>query len=284
MRHVDHVVPRYHGGMSATAPSAKPAPLGTLLVAALVLVLAWQLAYWTWVFFTPPQAATAQRGSAAVDLAAIARLFGAAPPAGTTTPTGSSGSLRLKGVIAPTPGVVASAIFSTGSGRDIGVPIQGEVQPGVKLAEVHPDHVVLSRAGARERIDLDQPRSAAPAARPGARPQGFRLNVARTSANNYSLSRAELDNALKDPNQLNHLGHIGMPPGGGARLEQAPPGSLAQKLGLQPGDVIKKVNGQAIASPGDLARLYTQFNSLSLIQAEVQRGGSIVQLSYAIQP
>ena len=284
MRHMDHVVPRYHGGMSATAPSGKAGALGTALVVALVLVLAWQLAYWTWVFFTPPRtSSSAPPQTGAVDLAAIARLFGASPPAGTPA-AAAGGSLRLKGVIAPTPGVVASAIFSTGSGRDIGVPIHGEVQPGVKLAEVHPDHVVLSRAGVRERIDLDQPRSTAASSRPGARQQGFRVNVARSGANNFSFSRGELDAALKDPNQLNYLGQIGTPPGGGARLDQAPPGSLAQKLGLQPGDVIRKVNGQAIASPGDLARLYTQFNSLSVIQAEVQRGGAIVQLSYSIQP
>jgi S1-C subfamily serine protease len=67
-------------------------------------------------------------------------------------------------------------------------------------------------------------------------------------------------------------------------MEAAPSGSLAQKLGLQPGDIIKKVNGQNVASPGDLARLYTQFATLSLVQAEVQRGTATLQLSYAIQP
>ncbi len=75
-----------------------------------------------------------------------------------------------------------------------------------------------------------------------------------------------------------------MPPGGGVRMEAAPAGSLAAKLGLQPGDIIKKVNGQTVASTGDLARLYQQFATLSLIQAEVQRGPATVQLSYAIQP
>lgn len=269
--------------MAATAPSGKHGFLGTFLLVALVLLLAWQLAYWTWVFFAPRDvAAPPAQQSSDIDLAAIARMFGAAPPAGGDRPV-AGGGLRLKGVIAPTPGVTASAIFSTGSGRDIGVPIQGEVQPGLKLVEVHPDHVVLARAGVRSRIDLDQPRSAAASKAPG-RPQGFRLSVARSGTNNYSLSRSELDNTLKDPNQLSYLGQIGAASGGGARLEQAPPGSLAQKLGLQQGDVIKKVNGQAIASPGDLARLYTQFNNLTLIQAEVQRGQQTVQLSYALQP
>ena len=268
--------------MAAAAPARKTGHPGTLVMVALVLLLAFQLAYWTWVFLAPPATGSAPARRDEVDLAAIARLFGAAPPAGATAAT-SVGNLRLKGVIAPTPGVTASAIFSTGSGRDIGVPIDGELQPGVKLVEVHPDHVMISRGGVRERIELEQPRSVA-STRPGGRQQGFRLNVARSGANNFTVSRGELDNALKDPSQLQHLGHIGMLPGGGVRLEQAPNGSLAQKLGLQPGDVIKRINGQPVASTGDLARLYSQFNTVSLIQAEVQRGPSTVQLSYAIRP
>ena len=270
--------------MAVAAPDT-PAGTGLLgkgVVVALVLVLAYQLAHWTWVFLAPPRVAASAPVQPAVDLAAIARLFGAEAPSS----AGASAGLKLKGVIAPTPGVEASAIFSKGTGRDLAVYIDAEVEPGLKLVEVHPDHVIVARAGARSRIDLEAPRSTAVAGR-GAMPgkaAGFKLNVARTGTNNYSLSRKELDDALRDPGQLNHLGQIGVPPKGGVRMEQVPPGSLAQKLGLQPGDVIKKVNGQTVASAGDLARLYTQFNTLSLIQAEIQRGQSTLQLSYQIQP
>ena len=257
--------------------------LGNLLLLALVLVLAFQLAYWTWVFVSPPKSAAKVTEQAEGDLAAGARMFGAAPPAG-AGPASASG-LRLMGVVAPTPGVAASAIFSAGTGKDIAVYLDREVQPGVKLVEVHPDHVIVARAGVQERIDLEAPRSTAAASRaPGAgRQAGFRLNVARTG-NNFALSRKELDDALRDPHPLGYLGALGTPPGGGVRMEQAPPGSLAGKLGLQPGDIIKRVNGQAVASQGDLARLYTQFGTLSSIQAEVQRGGSTLHLSYSIQP
>jgi general secretion pathway protein C len=267
----------------AAEPQPKSGLPGNLLVIALVLVLAWQAAYWTWVFLAPPPVAAPAESQSPVDLAAVARLFGATAPGQATR---ASSSLKLKGVIAPTPGTVASAIFSTGAGRDIAVYIDGEVEPGMKLAEVHPDHVIVTRAGVRGRIDLEAPHataSASPRGMPG-RVTGFKLNVARTGSNNYSLSRKELDEALRDPGQLNFLGQIGTPPKGGVRMELAPPGSLAQKLGLQPGDVIKKVNGQTVASAGDLARLYTQFNTLSTIQAEIQRGQSTLQLSYAIQP
>jgi len=270
---------------AAPAPDAPRSAIGTVVLVALLVLFAWQLAYWFWRFAAPPPRPAPAAEATRVDLAAIARLFGAAPPAGSTATATASSGLRLKVVVAPTPGTAASAIFSTGSGRDVSVYIDNEVQPGVRLVEVHPDHAIVSRAGARERVDLEAPRSFAKGgATPSARTQGFKVNVSRSGTNNFAFSRKELDDALRDPNQLNYLGQIGQPPGGGVRMEAAPPGSLAQKLGLQPGDVIKKVNGQAVASPGDLARLYTQFNNLSAIQAEVQRGSATLQLSYAINP
>ena len=270
--------------MAAINPEVRERNLiGTLVVAALVIALAWQLAYWTWVFATPaPLASLPAAQEAPADIAIASKLFGGT--ASPSTASVSTSGLRLKGVVAPTPGVAASAIFATGSGRDASIFVGSEVQPGVKLAEVHPDHVIVARAGVNERIDLETRRSAtATSSSQPARTVGFKINVSRTGANSFSFSRKELDDALRDPNQLSYLGQIGMPPGGGVRMEQAPPGSLAQKLGLQPGDIIKKVNGQTVASTGDLARLYTQFNTLSSIQAEVQRAGNTVHLSYAIQ-
>ena len=76
--------------------------------------------------------ATSRAGDAGVDMAAIARLFGAAPPSSATV--ASTSGLRLKGVVAPDGGPIASAIFSTGSGRDIAVFVDREIAPGVKLA------------------------------------------------------------------------------------------------------------------------------------------------------
>jgi general secretion pathway protein C len=172
-------------------------------------------------------------------------------------------------------------VFNAG-GKDVAVAVGGDVQPGVRLATVAGDHAVVSRAGVRERIDLETRLAAVPRS-VGGKAAGFRLPVSRAGPNQFSFSRKDLDDALKDPGQLSYLGRIGAPQGGGVRLEEAPPGSLASRLGLQPGDVIRKVNGQAVASAGDLARLYQQFATTSLVQAEVQRGTATVQLSYTIQ-
>jgi general secretion pathway protein C len=266
---------------SEPAP-AKPSRLGALLTAALVLVLAWVLAKWTWVFVAPPAVVAAAPAASGVDLAAVMRLFGGAAPAGPVAATGTASGFRLKGVIAPTPADIGSAIFNVG-GKDIAVPLGGEVQPGVTLVSVEPDHAVISRAGVRERVDLDVRMAPVPRSVAG-RPSGFRLAVSRSGPNAFSFSRKDLENALKDPGQLAFLGRIGMPQGGGVRLEEAPSGSLASRLGLQPGDIIRKVNGQPVASAGDLARLHQAFATTSLIQAEIQRGSATLQLSYSINP
>ena len=270
----------------ATLPDDPAAPppsrFGALLVVALVLALAWVLAKWTWVFLAPPAATPAATATPAVDLAALSRLFGGAAPAGAPATAASSSGFRLKGVIAPSPADIGSAVFNMG-GKDIAVPLGGELQPGVTLVAVAPDHAVISRAGVRERVDLDTRMAAVPRS-VGGRPSGFRLAVSRSGPTAFSFSRRDLEDALKDPGQLSFLGRIGAPQGGGVRLDEAPAGSLAARLGLQPGDVIRKVNGQAVASAGDLARVHQQFSTTSLIQAEIQRGTATLTLSYTINP
>jgi len=257
---------------------------GTFVVAALALVLAWQLAHWTWVFLAPSPTVSAPATEGTADLAVAARLFGGTA-SGTAVASAATSSLRLKGVVAPTPGTAASAIFNTGAARDLSVYIGNDVMPGVKLVEVLPDAVVVSRAGLRERIELET-RKTAPkggATKLAAGTPQFRLNVT-SAGNSFAISRKELDDTLRDPAQLNLLGRISPNSSGGVKMEAAPPGSLAAKLGLQPGDVIKRVNGQTVLSPGDLAGLYSKFATTSTIQAEVQRGSATVQLTYAINP
>jgi len=45
-------------------------------------------------------------------------------------------------------------------------------------------------------------------------------------------------------------------PQGGVRIEEVPPGSVAAQMNLLPGDVLMDVNGVAISSPEEFARIY----------------------------
>lgn len=256
----------------------------TLVTVALVIALGWVLARWTWALLAPSSREIAAAAPASgLDRAALASLFGGTVVAGSASGGDTPGGLRLKGVVAATKSDAGSAIFNAG-GKDFTVRAGEEIRPGVKLAGVLTDHVLVERAGAPGRVDLEiwstPGRGQAGAPRGG----GFRLAVSKTGANAFAFSRKDLDAALRDPGQLNFLGQIGPQPGGGVRLESAPPNSLAARLGLQAGDVIHKVNGQSVTSTGDLARLHQQFATTSLIQAEVQRGTQTLQLSYTISP
>ena len=110
------------------------------------------------------------------------------------------------------------------------------------------------------------------------------MNVATNSRNSFSLSRGELNTVLQDPRQVNYLGSIVPAPSGGVQINDASQGTLAQKLGLQAGDIITAINGQPVNGTGDLARFYGQFGSTNSIRAEIKRGGAPMMLVYAINP
>jgi S1-C subfamily serine protease len=157
-----------------------------------------------------------------------------------------------------------------------------EIVPGVTLDQVFADHVVVDRRGNRERIDLARRGAAAPAAAPV-----FGLNVQQRGTGDYAFSRADLDRALREPGQLGNLGALSVSAEAGARIDRAPPGSLAERLGLRPGDVIRSVNGQQIRNDDDLRRLYDQFSQArqtAWVVFEGRRNDAPLRLRYTVQP
>ncbi len=261
-----------------------PQFVGTTLTIMLIVALGLQVAWWGWHFLLPAPtiaASSTNTGAGLDDIALARKLFGDgdAEPAAEA----SASDIRLKGVFA-VDGVTLSAAVVNWSGKDQAVRMGQELMKGATLAEVHADYIVVARNGGRERIELDKFRVAtatpnAPSRNPNA---GFRLNVT-AAGGGYSLSRQELNNVLQDPRQMEFLGQIGVAPGGGVRVDGAGANTLAGKLGLQTGDVISAVNGQPVNSAGDLARLYSQFNTLSAVRVEVKRAGSPTILNYTIQ-
>lgn len=257
------------------------------LMATLMLVLGWQLAWWTWYFITPSLRTTSapDSGNSTAPLALGRQLFGDAGPTATVAASSPQTGIRLKGVFAVDGKTLSGAVLNMGA-RDQYVRQGQELSPGVTLVEVRADYVVLNRAGVRERIDMDrfENRGAKPPVASTFPATQFRLNVTSSSANNYALSRQELNSVLGDPRQQVFFnGRMAAASGGGIRIEESPGGSLLDKLGIKTGDVITAINGQPVNSQGDLVRLYTQFGSLANIRAEVRRGGAPVMLSYSIQ-
>jgi general secretion pathway protein C len=126
----------------------KVASVATVAALALLGVV---LAYWSWEWLGPPPSPrapaaeeTAGRTASAAGLFRMAKDGPGAPAA--------SGPIRLMGVVAASGSRRGHAVLRLDAKKTVAV-LQGEdIEPGLRLAEVHVDHIVLERNGARETL------------------------------------------------------------------------------------------------------------------------------------
>src|SRR5262245_12211135 len=161
---------------AAMARVAPTLAILVLLVLGVLLATGWVTYFAAPSSEAPPPARERPQLAAAAQALVGAQLFGIAP-AGEMA---SSLNVKLRGVFVGGGTGTGYAIVNAG-GRDQATRIGGEVVPGVRLESVHAGHVVLRRAGALERVNLEEhisarapnapsPRyaqAAPPAARPG---------------------------------------------------------------------------------------------------------------------
>jgi general secretion pathway protein C len=272
-----------------TLPPTPLKHLATVLTLILVVALGVQVAWWGWHFFKPKLSLEGDTISAvSVDMNAARQLFGKVNVTAAATVTDNNTGIRLKGVYAVDGKTLSAAVINTG-GRDTSVRLNEKITDAITLVDVKADHIIISRAGVREKLEIERnikssTTASAATTAPAAPQANFRLNVASTTRNTYALSRGELNSVLQDPRQINFLGGISPAPAGGVQISSAESGTLAQKLGLQVGDIITNINGQPVNSTGDLARFYGQFASTNTIRAEIKRAGAPMMLSYTINP
>lgn len=271
----------------------------TLLTLALLVYFCWLLAQWIWYFLqpkaVPPPVAAPVSAAVSFDPGNVTGLFGdanAPAPAQQQVVVPTTLNVQLKGVFAEQGAALAHAILIV-DGKELGFRVGDQLMPGVMLQGVFGDHVIINRGGAQEKVSFPQypaggsgPQPAAlgqPQNMPQAASPQFRLNVQPVAPNVLSFSRNQLQNALQDTAQLSNLGRVGTAPGGGVSIEEVPPGSLAERLGLQLGDVVRQVNGQAVNSPADLMRLYQEFDDTERVNISGTRAGRPLQLTYNVQ-
>jgi len=141
------------------ADLVQAAVLSVLTLAALV-ALGLVLAYWTWVWFAPraeprADAVTLQSGS----VASASILFGTLPRnQNKAAPTGIA--IRLLGVVAAAGGRRGYAVVQLDAKQILAAEEGQDIAPGVRLAQVLADHVVLERGGVSETLAWPEKRAA----------------------------------------------------------------------------------------------------------------------------
>lgn len=243
----------------------------SLLNMTLLLGLAAVLAYWTWRLAAPAATSMFQPRTqqvAAFDPTALKGLFGGRAEAGDARAT--SLNIHLTGVFAAPGGRPAVAILKV-NGQDMAVVRGSEVQTGVVLDTVEPDHVLLLNQGVKERLDLDQPGGRAGGT------QGARQDVA--------LGAREIDQVIANPQDIRaQVRPVGDEERPGLLLVQVEPGGFAERLGLRNGDILRMVNGHAVGSLQDLGRLLTDAAGTSRVSLVGEREAKPLILSYRLQP
>jgi general secretion pathway protein C len=268
-------------------PFVENAPL--LAVLALLLIAGWLAARWFLYFLAPVEVPPGhpreqvQFGPAAQALA-DAHLFGVAPTRGGGQVV-SNLNIKLKGVFAG--GASGAAIVNAG-GKDEAARVGGEIVPGVILESVHPQYMVLRRNGALERVNIEERQQVAGAVSPvlqrrarvqGAEPAppspGSRFERPQPYAP-VGDAPTEPPSAPAPPPAAVAAPQPPPAPTGaapGLAITSVPPGGILERLGLQPGDVIRSVNGEAVMNEADVARIVQGRGLQGPVTAEVQRGG-----------
>jgi general secretion pathway protein C len=246
---------------------------------AALLLLCWTLAQGTWRVLQPASPAVARAGGADLtDLRGLGgvQLFGrAAPrsPAAEASVAPSNLNMTLTGVAARAAGGCALVIVQ---GQPEAAFCSGEeISPGVRLDTVERDRIVIVRNGVREAVFMKEPEGSA-AGIVAAPPPPI---VQSVGTDRQLVDRRQLQQQLGRPEFLNQA-LIVPNPDGGFLVRQVQAGSLYEKLGLRPGDVIRNVNGQPLTSMDDVMRLYQQFGTAQRVLVDVQRQGRNETLYY----
>ncbi|BBB07575.1 type II secretion system protein N [Sphingopyxis sp. EG6] len=255
-----------------------------LLVGLLGALLIWQLVRLLWTAITPLSPLGSWQPQAAVIASPAERraLFTSLDPffrsntQGAATATVTSAGLTLFGINLNEATGGGSAIIAGEDGVQTSYAVGDEIAPGLKLAGIAFDHVLLDRGGARESLFLDQS-GEAPVATPATPLPAPTPEVGSGAASGVSASGEMSPATLKAgvgfaPRTENGrvTGLVVQPQGDGAVFRAA---------GLRPGDVIRSVNGRPIGSASDAAALANQIAPGARISLEVERGASVVPVA-----
>ncbi len=105
--------------------------------------------------------------------------------------------------------------------------------------------------------------------------------------NEYEIPRAEIDKTLSNLNDVAMQARI-VPAfkdgvAQGFKLFSIRPDSIYTKIGIQNGDVIKRINGYDLNSPEKALEIYSKLKEASRIDIEVERNGAAVKKTYNVR-
>jgi len=170
----------------------------------------------------------------------------------------------------------------------------GDRVQGAEVIDIERLRVIIINNGRKEFIDGQPGDGAAVAAyTPPPLPNGPPVQAPNGSGirsvgeNDYEVPRSEIDRTLANLNDVAMQARI-VPAfkdgqAQGFKLFSIRPDSIYSKIGVQNGDVIKRINGFDLNSPEKALEVYTKLKEASRIEIDLERNGSPVHKNYTIR-
>ncbi|MGE8560663.1 MAG: type II secretion system protein N [Acinetobacter sp.] len=256
------------------------------ILALLILYLCWKLASIFWLLLAPPQVMQVERvelGSQQPQVPNISS-FALFQEAGKTAAADENINLILQGVVVGYPSQFSSAVIKVNDVTDryrVGESID---TTSYQLAEVYWDRVVLRQNNGTTRElqfkgienGLDQSIIPPVVNAANSNNQSSPTNQAAPSQENNALGQA-VQKIQEDREQ--YLKDMGVnAASGGYEVTARTPAALRSKLGLQPGDRIMSLNGQAVGQGQSDAQLLEQARREGQVKLEIKRGDQVMTI------
>jgi len=218
-----------------------------------------------------------------------------------SAPVRSSLRVKLLGTL-----IAALPEYSVASIQDVvtlksATYLTGDNVQGAEILEIERQRVIVLNNNRREYIDGTPGDGAAVAYVPptmpivpargsgdGAPPSVALGNTIKsTGENEYEIPRAEIDKTLSNLNDVAMQARI-VPAfkdgvAQGFKLFSIRPDSIYTKIGIQNGDVIKRINGYELNSPEKALEIYSKLKEAARIDIEVERNGAAVKKTYNVR-
>jgi general secretion pathway protein C len=176
--------------------------------------------------------------------------------------------------------------------KDVGVYMVGDRFMGAEVLEIDRLRVIILNENRKEYIALGE--DPAPASLPVAKstpvapPRGGEAEgITKLDENRYEIARSTIDEQLSNLNNIATQARI-VPSfkdgvANGFKLFSIRPGSLYSQIGIQNGDVIRRINGYEINSPDKALEVYSKLKESSKIEIDLERRGQPLKKTYTIR-
>lgn len=177
-------------------------------------------------------------------------------------------------------GVFSGAVLEDTTGQAF-YRLHEKLPDGSQLVKVRRDRITLRRAdGGTAELEVVDETKIVSVARTGA-------GVRSLGDGKFLVDQREVSAGTENINQLltqaRALPYMEQGKTVGFRISEIVPGSLYEKIGLQNGDVIQKVNSQDVDDPAKFFQMYQNLKEEHNVSIDLLRGGQKQTLNYEIR-